>query len=206
MRSRLRLVLASASPRRRELVALLGIPITCAPADIDESTLPGEPPGCHVLRVARAKASRVASAHPGSPVLAADTTVVVGDTILGKPRDRAEARAMLALLSGRTHSVLTGMCLMWRGHVASHLEPATVTFRRLDAALIDWYLASGEGDDKAGAYGVQGLAGALISRVEGNVQAVIGLPLAPLLDLFQKVGIETTVTGAALALSADLSA
>jgi len=196
----LRLLLASASPRRRELVGLLGIPVICEPADIDESSLPGEAPGCHVLRVARAKAARVARGHAESPVLAADTTVVVGDTILGKPRDREAARAMLALLSGRTHSVLTAMCLMWGGHVASHLEPATVTFRKLDAALIDWYLASGEGDDKAGAYAVQGLAGALITRVEGNVQAVIGLPLAPLLDLFQKVGIETTAAGAALTL------
>ena len=202
MSPHLQLVLASASPRRRELVALLGLPVICEPADIDESSLPGEAPGCHVLRVARAKAARIAPGHPENPILAADTTVVVGDTILGKPRAREEARTMLALLSGRTHSVLTGMCLMWRGQVASHLEPATVTFKKLDAALIDWYLASGEGDDKAGAYAVQGLAGALITRVEGNVQAVIGLPLAPLLDLLARVGIQTRAA-AALTLGVD---
>jgi septum formation protein len=197
----LRLVLASASPRRLELVGLLGIPVTCEPADIDERCLPGEPPGCHVLRVARAKADRVARGHPESPVLGADTTVVVGDRILGKPRDRVEARAMLALLSGKTHVVLTGMCLLWRDQEASHLEATSVTFRRLDGALIDWCLAGGEGDDKAGAYALQGLAGALITRVEGNVQAVIGLPLAPLLELLAKVGIQITGAGAALALA-----
>lgn len=200
MSDRLLLVLASASPRRRQLIEQLGIPMLAEAATVDERCLPGEAPGRHVLRVARAKAERVASAHPGLPVLGADTTVVVGDTILGKPRDREQARAMLRLLSGRTHTVLTAMCLRWGERAASHLEAAAVTFRSLAPALAEWYLASGEGDDKAGAYAVQGLGGALITRVEGNVQAVVGLPLAPLVDLLGRLDIRLRPVGAALEL------
>ena len=196
------LILASSSPRRRELAGMLGFPVVCAPADVDERSLPDEPPGAHVLRVARAKATTIAGRDPGGPVLGADTSVVVGERILGKPRDAEDARAMLELLSGRSHLVLTALCLIWRARVATRLESAVVTFRRLDAALIDWYLASGEGADKAGAYAVQGLGGALITRVEGNVQAVVGLPLAPLLDLLATLGIAVSAAGSALVLTA----
>ena len=200
----LALILASRSPRRRELAGMLGFPVVSEPADVDERSLPDEPPGAHVLRVARAKAATVAARAPAGPVLGADTSVVVGGRILGKPRDVDDARAMLEMLSGRSHVVLTALCLVWRARAASRLESAVVTFRRLDATLLDWYLAAGEGADKAGAYAVQGLGGALITRVEGNVQAVVGLPLAPLLDLLATVGISVSAAGSVLVLTSGL--
>jgi len=202
MGSPLPLILASASPRRRELAALLGIPVVCRPADADEASRTGESPGSHVLRVARAKAAAIAARETGGPVLGADTSVVVGDRILGKPRDADDARAMLALLSGRSHLVLTALSLIWRGREFSRLESAVVTLRRLDAALIEWYVASGEGADKAGAYGAQGLGGALITRVEGNPQTVIGLPLAPLLEILNAAGITVSAGAGRLVLGA----
>jgi septum formation protein len=202
MRTPLTLILASASPRRRELVGLLGVPLVCDPAEIDESRRDGESPATHVLRVARAKAEAVAARHAEAPVLAADTIVVLGDTVLGKPRDRAESQAMLALLSGRAHTVLTGMCVVFRGRCVAAVEAATVVFRELSPVMREWYAATGEGDDKAGAYGVQGAGGALVARVEGNVQAVIGLPLGPVIDLLERAGVAVAAEGAALTLAA----
>ena len=196
----LRLVLASASPRRRELVELLGVPVLCVAAEIDEGRHDGESPVSHVLRVARAKAAAVSGAYPDDPIIAADTSVVLGDRILGKPRDRAEALAMLTSLSGRAHVVLTGVCAAFRGRSCANVESATVTFRELTPELARWYLATGEGDDKAGAYAVQGAGGVLVSRVDGNVQTVIGLPLSPMLDLLARVGVTAVAEGAAMQL------
>ena len=195
------LILASASPRRRELLGALGLAIECVPADIDERQRDREAPPVHVLRIAREKAAVAAALRSDGPVLGADTIVALGETILGKPASRADARRMLGLLSGRTHAVLTAVCVIWEGREATHLEVANVTFIPVPPALLDWYLATGEGDDKAGAYAVQGLGGALVERVEGNVQAVVGLPLAPLSGLLARVGVGVVVTGTVLALS-----
>jgi septum formation protein len=195
------LILASSSPRRRELLAALGLLAEVVPANVDESQHDGETPPAHVLRVAREKAAAVAARRRDGPILAADTIVVLGEVVLGKPADRAGARRMLDLLAGRTHAVLTAVCVAWEGRAAAHLEAAWVTFVSAPSALLDWYAATGEGDDKAGAYAVQGLGGALVERVEGNVQAVIGLPLAPLPDLLARVGVEVVASGATLALS-----
>jgi septum formation protein len=202
MSTPLTLVLASASPRRRELAGLLGVPLACDSAEIDERRRDGEPPAIHVLRVAREKAEAVAVRHAGAPVLAADTIVVLGDSVLGKPRDRAESLAMLARLSGRAHVVLTGMCALFRGRCATAVEAATVVFRELSPALREWYAATGEGDDKAGAYALQGAGGALVVRVEGNPQAVVGLPLGPVTDLLERVGVAVARDGATLTLAA----
>jgi septum formation protein len=195
------LVLASASPRRQELLESVGFLVERRPADVDETPLAGEAPPAHVQRVARLKAETIAARWRRLPVLAADTTVVLGTEILGKPADRDDARRMLLSLSGRAHLVLTAVCVVWDGRLASHLESAEVTFANVSPALLDWYLATGEGDDKAGAYAVQGLGGALVARVDGNVQAVIGLPLAPLPGLFARVGLDVVASGASLALS-----
>jgi septum formation protein len=197
----LSLILASGSPRRRDLLARLGLePLVVAP-DIDETPLPSEPPPLHAVRVSAAKARAVALRHPEHPVLAADTVVVVGEKIFGKPSSRAEAAAMLAELAGRTHTVLTALTLRWGGREASHLEAARVAIVPYSRRLFAWYVATGECDDKAGAYAVQGKGAVLVERVEGNVQAVVGLPLAALPALFARVGLELAADGDRLLVS-----
>lgn len=195
------LILASASPRRRELISRLGLAVEVAPADVDEAPRPGEPPALCALRVARAKALHAAARFPESPVLAADTIVVLGRRILGKPVDRSEAAAMLRDLSGRAHTVVTALAVRWRGREATHLEHARVVIAPLPGPLIDWYVTTGEADDKAGAYAVQGRAAVFVERVEGNVQAVVGLPLAPLRGLFARVGLDLKPAGERLVLT-----
>jgi len=195
------LVLASASPRRQELIGLLGIRFDCVPADIDESIVPGESPAEHVVRVARTKAEAVAALRPNALVLAADTIVVLGDEVLGKPADRHQARVMLERLSGRTHSVLTAVALTSGGRTEVCLESADVTFAGLPPRLIDWYLDTGDADDKAGAYGIQGRAGLFVTRVEGNVHTVIGLPLSVLPRLLEQLGLELSRAGGGLRIS-----
>jgi septum formation protein len=196
------LILASASPRRSELISRLGLTPEIAPADVDEAPLPCEPPSLCALRVARAKARHAAERFPESPVLAADTIVVLGERILGKPVDRAEAAAMLRALSGRAHTVITALAARWRGREATHLEHARVVIAPLPDRLIEWYVATGEADDKAGAYAVQGRAAVFVERVEGNVQAIVGLPLAPLRGLFARVGLDLRPAGERLVLTA----
>ena len=196
------LVLASGSPRRHELLARLGVAVTVAAQDVDESASADEAPGVHAMRVARLKATAAARRYPHRPVLAADTVVALGERILGKPRDRADAFAMLADLAGRTHTVLTALVLAWNGREATHLEQARVTMVPFRRDLVRWYADTGEGDDKAGAYAVQGKGALLVERVEGNVQAVVGLPLASLPDLFGRVGLRLVASGAGLALTA----
>lgn len=196
------LVLASSSPRRQELLARLGLEfITVTPA-VDETRRVGESPIVHVQRVARDKASAAVAAAPHLPVLAADTSVVLGDEILGKPTDPGDAERMLRLLRSRAHTVLTATAVRWGERGASHLEAARVEFTSFSDELLRWYLGTGEYRDKAGAYAVQGRGALLVARVEGNVQAVVGLPLARLPALLAAVGLRLCAREARLTLCA----
>ncbi len=183
-----RVILASQSPRRRELLSLIGITHEVQPANIDETPLPRELATSHSERLAREKASLVAAREPGALVIGADTVVVVGDTILGKPGDDDDAREMLRRLSGRTHSVFTAVAIACDDMVDSEVEGVSVTFRKLSAAAIDAYVATGEPTDKAGAYGIQGYGSTLIDRIEGDYFAVMGLPLRRLVALVERAG------------------
>lgn len=177
------LVLASASPRRRELLALLGRPFEVVVADVDETVLAGESPAAAAERLARAKATAVArvGARAGAVTIGADTIVVLDDEILGKPHDAAEAASMLRALSGRAHDVLTGVAVVdAAGDIASFVTRTEVTFVELSAAQIDAYVATGDPLDKAGAYGIQGPAGAFVAEIHGSYHNVVGLPLAQL--------------------------
>ena len=182
------LILASASPRRRELLSQLGITFTVSAADIDETPREGEAADAYVLRLAREKARAVAARHPGAWVLAADTTVALGPQLLGKPRDAEEAKAMLSRLSGRTHEVHTGVALAGR-HEEALVVRTRVTFRALSSGEIAWYAGTGEPLDKAGAYAVQGRGGFLVAAVEGSPTNVIGLPLGETLALLARAGV-----------------
>lgn len=188
----LTLVLASGSPRRRELLGRLGVVPVIEPADLDESVLPGEKPAVYVERLAREKAAT--ALRPGVVVLAADTAVVRDDEILGKPVDRADTVAMLESLSGRSHEAITGVAVATlvdgRARVVAGVEVTTVAMEAISAERIAWYADSGEPDDKAGAYGLQGAAGLFADRVEGSVTNVIGLPLALVDELFAEVGMD----------------
>jgi septum formation protein len=187
-------VLASASPRRRELLAGLGLVFDVVPADLDESAMPDEPARDHVIRLAAAKAAAVAAAlrAKGSPalVLAADTVVTIDDVILGKPANGADALAMLARLAGRSHEVVTACRLVnaATGAVAARLAVSRVTFAPWDEALARWYVRTGEPMDKAGAYGIQGRGVFLSTGIEGSWSNVVGLPLEALPGLFRDVG------------------
>lgn len=183
------LVLASASPRRRELLTAAGFAFDVDAADIDESPLPNEAADAYVLRVARAKADAVSPRYPDRPVLAADTAVVVGIEILGKPGDAADAARMLAQLSGRTHQVLTGMAVAYAGQVHAEVEQTTVWMSKLAPSEIAAYVASGEPLDKAGAYAIQGLASRFIPRIEGSYSNVVGLPVAAVVQLLRRAGV-----------------
>ena len=182
------LVLASASPRRRDLLSQLGLRFTVAAADIDETPFPEEAADVYVLRLAREKARTVAERFPGTWVLAADTTVALGTELLGKPSSPAEAREMLTRLSGRTHAVYTGVALAGRAQ-ESMVVRTGVTFRTLSAGEIDWYANTGEPLDKAGAYGMQGKGSFLVSGIEGSPTNVIGLPLGETLELLMRAGV-----------------
>jgi len=184
-----RLVLASQSPRRRELLAQLGLFPEVRPALTDETPRPGEAPRDYVLRVAREKARAVG----GEVVLAADTAVVLGGEILGKPRDAEDARRMLRALSGTRHEVLTAVCVRRaEGALGIELDAVVATavrFLPLGPREIDWYVATGEPLDKAGAYALQGAGGAFVAAVEGSVSNVVGLPLAETAALLGRAGV-----------------
>ncbi len=186
-----RLVLASASPRRAELLARLGVRPEVRPADIDEIPRAGEAATDLVTRLAGAKAAAAAAAGTGDEVvLAADTVVVLDGLVLGKPADRDQAATMLGTLSGRTHEVVTGLAVQ-RGPVTALDRVTTaVTFRRLSDAEIDWYLDTGEPDDKAGGYGLQGAGAVLVDTIAGSDTNVIGLPLAQTVSLLREAGTE----------------
>ncbi len=182
------LLLASASPRRAELLAAAGFSFEVVPADVDERLLPGESPEAHVARLSVAKARAVATVDRDVVVVGADTVVVVDGDVLGKPADDAEAAAMLERLSGRVHDVLTGLTVR-RGQIErTAVERTAVRFAALSAIDLAWYVASGEPRDKAGAYGVQGLASRFITRVEGSYSNVVGLPVATLCRLLADIG------------------
>ena len=184
----LRVILASQSPRRRELLALVGIAHEVRPADVDESALPGEAPGPHAERLARAKADTLARRHPDALVVAADTVVVIDGDILGKPRDAVHAREMLARLAGREHTVVTAVAVSRGDRVASAVERVLVRFRPLSDGEIAAYVATGEPMDKAGAYGIQGYGATIVERIDGDFFAVMGLPLATVVRLARELG------------------
>ena len=213
----MRLILASASPRRAELLRSAGYEFDIHAVDIDERSKPGELPAEYVERLAREKSARAIEellnrglANAGSRVqsdvasglsdeasgfsrtsqpvvLGADTAVVVGEAILGKPRDAEDAARMLRRLSGRSHQVMTGVCLQTTQRGVSHVEISSVTFAPLTEDQIAWYVASGEGLDKAGAYAIQGLASRFIPRIEGSYSNVVGLPIAVVDDLLSRL-------------------
>lgn len=173
----MRLVLASRSPRRAELLQAAGIEFTVRIADVDETPLAGETPREYVLRVAEEKARAVA-ADEDEVVLAADTTVVLGGEIMGKPNDTADAARMLRALSGQRHEVITGTCLKQGMEILRDITSTAVWFASVSHAEIADYVASGEPMDKAGAYGIQGLASRFIDRIDGSYTNVVGLPVA----------------------------
>ncbi len=183
------IVLASASPRRRHLLEMLGIPHVVQPADVDETRLRGEVPEAMAVRLAAAKASAVHVRRPDDLVLAADTVVTIDDQVLGKPEDPADAERMLALLSGRGHRVVTGVALaLPGGDVRDRYDVTHVWFRELSPELIRSYVATGEPLDKAGSYGVQGVGAVLIERVDGDFFSVMGLPLRLVVELLEDAG------------------
>jgi septum formation protein len=185
-----RVVLASSSPRRRELLSLIGVAHEVRAADIDERPLAGESPEAHCERLAREKATVLADdAGKGTLVIGGDTIVVVDDRILGKPRNEAEALDMLRTLSGRTHEVLTAVAVVRDGRVESGVERVRVTFRTLDATEIAAYIATREPMDKAGAYGIQGYGATIVERIEGDYFAVMGLAINRLIRLMARVGV-----------------
>jgi septum formation protein len=188
----MRLILASGSPRRAELLAGAGFTFDVRPVEVDETPSPGEEPADYVLRLAVLKAQSCESAGDGDLVLAADTTVVVDGQLLGKPVDDADARRMLRLLAGREHLVLTGVALRLGRRVLSAVETTVVRFVPLTGAEIDWYVASTEPTDKAGAYAVQGLAARFVDRVEGSYSNVVGLPVSRVYVMLRQLGIPVT--------------
>ena len=181
-----RVILASQSPRRRDLLTLIGIPHDVRPADIDERYLPGEAPRAHAERLAREKATRVA--ETGAIVIGSDTIVVVDGDVLGKPADARAATDMLRRLSGRTHVVITAVAVSHGGKTESAVEEVAVTFHELTDDDIERYVATGEPMDKAGAYGIQGYGATIVQRVDGDYFAVMGLPLQRLVRLLEQLG------------------
>ena len=186
--SAVRLILASASPRRLELLRAAGYVFDVVPADVDERPLAGEFPEAYVCRVALDKARAVGACAPDAVVLAADTCVVVDGLILGKPADEADGLRMLRLLSGRTHEVLTGVAVT--GPAGTRVEAASsrVVFAPMTDGEIAWYLASGEPADKAGGYAIQGLASRFVERIDGSCSNVVGLPVAVVYRLLREQG------------------
>jgi len=184
-----RLILASASPRRAELLRAAGYEFDVVVADVDESIRNGESPSAYVRRLAAAKSAAVMENRELTPtiVLGADTTVVVDDEILAKPRDEADAAAMLRRLSGRRHEVLTGVSLRRGAYEVGRVESTSVYVAELTDEEIAWYVATGEGRDKAGAYAIQGFASRFIPRVEGSYSNVVGLPVACVRELLTEI-------------------
>ena len=187
--SAVRVILASQSPRRRELLNLVGIAHEVQPADIDESYLAGERPREHAERLARGKTAVIARREPDALVIGSDTIVVVDGDVLGKPVDEADAVRMLARLAGRSHVVVTAVAVAWRGETRSAVEEVGVTFHPMNRTEIDAYIATGEPMDKAGAYGIQGYGATIVSRVDGDYFAVMGLPLQRLTRVLASIGI-----------------
>jgi len=184
------IVLASASPRRRELLGSLGLTFAVEPADVDEAILPEEGPESLVSRLAAAKAAVLAGRYPDALVIAADTTVVVGGEVINKPVDREENAEFLRLLSGTTHDVYTGHALRLGVSADGGVVRTRVRFRRLTDGEIDRYVDSGEGIDKAGGYAIQGLGAAHVDAIEGSYTNVVGLSLPTVVEAARRLGVE----------------
>lgn len=186
-------VLASSSPRRRELLGRLGVNFEILVPDVDEGALPGEKPAGHVRRLAAGKALAVAGERPGSVILAADTIVVLGEEIIGKPVDGADASRLLEKLAGRTHRVYTGVAVVSGANrkVRTRVVSSGVSIAPLTRQEIEDYIATGEPLDKAGAYAVQGKGGSFVTTVEGSLTNVIGLPLQETHNLLTEAGCQS---------------
>ena len=185
------IILASSSPRRERILRDIGIRFIKCPADIDESVLPGEKPDKYVRRMAEAKAKKIAKQKKHKPVLGADTIVLIDGRILGKPKNREQALRYITLLSNRTHSVLTSVALVRRDRCKSILARAEVTFRKISKREAILYWETGEPKDKAGGYGIQGVGGIFIDRIEGGHGTVIGLPVLETEKLLRLFNVET---------------
>jgi len=185
------LILASRSPRRRYLLEQAGLTFSVIPSTLDESSVPVGPIENHVRMLAEAKAMEVAEVYPKSWVIAADTLVLIGDAVMGKPDTEAQARQMLKALSGETHRVLTGYCICCNAAERSFSETVEtkVTFKTLSDTEIDWYLSTDEPFDKAGAYAVQGLGSFLVKRIEGSYTNVVGLPVCEVMEYLLREGV-----------------
>lgn len=190
----MKLILASQSPRRRELLGQLGVSFECCPADIDETPLNNESPDAYVIRMALEKAQVVAAVHPSSWVLGSDTSVIVDGQILGKPESKEHGTDMLLSLSNRTHEVLTAVALVAVDESNQHsrhcLVKTQVSFREISQQMAEAYWHTQEPADKAGAYGIQGLGGMLVRSITGSYSSVVGLPLAETADLLMDIGIK----------------
>ncbi len=183
------IVLASRSPRRRELLEMLEIECVVEPAGIEEQLRPNESPEQMAVRLSREKATTVAARHPDTPVLAADTLVVLSGKILGKPTSPSDAEAMLLSMAGRMHRVVTGIAVAYQRHVIDQVDVTRVWMRPFSANTVRAYVATGEPLDKAGSYGVQGFGGLLVERIEGDFFGVMGLPIRLVSDLLAQVGV-----------------
>jgi septum formation protein len=189
-----RIVLASQSPRRAQLLRMLGLDIETRPADVDETYLPGEEPAVHAERLAREKVEAVARRFADRVIIGSDTVVAVDGEVLGKPHDAQDAVAMLMRLQGREHEVCTGIAV-YHWHLRSSVERVRVRFRSFPEATAAAYAATGEPLDKAGAYGIQGLGSTLVAGISGDYFAVMGLPIVRMLALLQETGLHYNFTG-----------
>ena len=187
--SEVRVVLASSSPRRRQLLELIGVTHEVQPADIDETMVAGELAEMYAERLSREKAETIAASHSDAVVIGADTIVVIDGIVLGKPRDAGDAERMLGILSGRSHTVMTGVAVSYQQRTVSYVERVDVTFMPIDDGEIRRYVATGEPMDKAGAYGIQGYGATIVRRIDGDYFAVMGLSLVRLVALLREVGV-----------------
>jgi septum formation protein len=188
--SEIPIVLASSSPRRRELLKGLGLSFEVIPAEVDETKLKGESPEALVKRLSKIKAEAVAKKYPEALIIAADTTVALQDKILEKPKDLIENKEFVRLLSGNTHQVYTGHALIYKGQLESVVRCSQVRFRTLSEGEIERYVSTGEGLDKAGGYAIQGYGAALIPHLEGCYFNVVGLSVATVVEMAKVLGVE----------------
>ena len=186
-----RLILASKSPRRRYLLEQAGLEFSVIPSNFEENSMPRSSPEFYVKRLAEAKAKDISQRYPDSWIIGADTIVLIGNAMLGKPGSRSEARKMLRSLSGKTHQVLTGYCICFEatGRFFSETIKTDVCFKELTGLQIDWYIHTGEPFDKAGAYAIQGIGTFLVKRIHGSYTNVVGLPVCEVLEFLINEGV-----------------
>lgn len=188
------LILASQSPRRKELLTQLGYSFTCQPADIDETPMPDEPPEFYVARLAREKAQTIANTNANMVVLGSDTIVALNGDLLGKPIDFDDYQKMMRRLSGSQHQVHTGVAIVQDHQVETIVVSTEVTFKRLTEQDIENYWLTGEPQDKAGSYGLQGIGGQFVVTINGSYSAVVGLPLYETAELLKKFNVDSALT------------